>query len=153
MPRIGNMELWKHGFGANPQNINRKGQPKKSLRLFNEALKEAGVKPLTKEHLMETYEMIFNAPEDMLRDMIKNKPDTPMALKIIYEELQDKTKRHRAYMDLKEWRYGKAAQEIKLDVDTKEAPVFNVLIQGSKEEGFLTESGNPEEATKLRKAE
>lgn len=130
----GNPDIWKYGFDRMPENINRKGQPKKSLRLFNDALQAAGVKPLTKQILMDTYEMLFNAPADMLKDMIYNKPDTPMALKIIYEELQDKKKRHRAFMDLKEWRYGKAAQEIKVDTGSKEAPVFNIKIEMPKGE-------------------
>lgn len=99
------------GFRNNPQNINRSGANRKSFATINEALKKKGIQPLTKNELIESYTLIFNATEEELKRIAVDKK-TPFALRLIITELNDKTTRSKAIADLRNYMFGQAAQEI-----------------------------------------
>jgi hypothetical protein len=99
------------GFQKNPQNINRSGANRKSFATVNEALKKKGIKPLSKNELIEFYTLIFNATEDELKRIAEDKK-TPFALKLILTELKDKITRSKAVADLRNYMFGQATQEI-----------------------------------------
>lgn len=101
----------KAGFQKNPQNINRKGRPRKSFRIINEVLKKKGINEIKKNELIEFYTLIFNATEDELRIIVEDKK-TPLALKIILLELKDKKTRSVALKDMRDYMFGQATQEI-----------------------------------------
>jgi hypothetical protein len=77
----------------------------------NEALKKKGIKPLSKNELIEFYTLIFNATEDELKRIAEDKK-TPFALKLILTELKDKITRSKAVADLRNYMFGQATQEI-----------------------------------------
>ena len=106
----GNPEIWKlaKGFDKNPQNINKKGRPKKSFNKINEFLKKRGVEPLMKPHLIEAYSLILNSDQESLQK-IKEDPSTPVAFVAIIDELEDKNTRMRAMQDYRDYMFGKAA--------------------------------------------
>lgn len=106
------------GFGKNPQNINRSGANRKSFATINDALKKKGIQALTKNELIESYTLIFNATEDELKRIAVDKK-TPFALRLIITELNDKTTRSKAIADLRNYMFGQAAQEVNHKVEAR----------------------------------
>lgn len=99
------------GFASNPQNINRKGRPRKSFHRINEVLKEKGIERIEKKELIEFYTLIFNATEEELKRIAEDK-NTPLVVKIILLELKDKKTRSSALRDMRDYMFGQATQEI-----------------------------------------
>ncbi len=110
MNKKGNPDIVKHGFGANPQNINRKGRPKKSWRTVNDMLQQNGVEKLTKQDLIDGYALIFNSTEDDLEILLED-DETPFALKAMIESMRDKKFRDQALRDYRDYAFGKTAQQ------------------------------------------
>lgn len=106
------------GFGKNPQNINRSGANRKSFATINDALKKKGIQALTKNELIESYTLIFNATEEELKRIAVDKK-TPFALRLIITELNDKTTRSKAIADLRNYMFGQAAQEVNHKVEAR----------------------------------
>lgn len=50
------------GFDKHPENINRKGRPKKLLSHINEQLKKEGYENVSSSQLKECYELLLNLP-------------------------------------------------------------------------------------------
>ena len=63
-------ETW-NGFDANPQNINRKWQPKKLVSHFNDMLKAEWYEPLKQTQLLEAFNLIFNLDTEKLKVLQK----------------------------------------------------------------------------------
>lgn len=99
------------GFAKNPQNINRKGQPRKSFSTINLSLKEKGIEKLSKAVFVEMYNLIFNATETELKELAADK-DIPMVVRLIILELQNTKTRSRALADYRDYMFGKAEQSI-----------------------------------------
>lgn len=99
-----------NGFDKNPENINRNGRPRQSFSTINKALKEMGVEPITKKQLVKTYQLIFNATEGELQELV-NDPETPFAFKLIVKELSDTNTRSKALTDLRNYLFGKAPEK------------------------------------------
>jgi hypothetical protein len=76
---------WK-GFDKNPQNINRKGQPKKWIALVNSELAEAWYKPATKQDIEANYMAMLQLWQDKLTELANNK-DKPMLVRIIAKNM------------------------------------------------------------------
>lgn len=106
------------GFAQNPENINRRGANRKSFATVNNLLKSKGIQPLTKEQLIEFYTLIFNATEDELKRLSTDKK-IPYMLRLVIGELNNKTTRSKALTDLREYMFGKAAQEITGSLEVK----------------------------------
>lgn len=109
---------FKKGGVANP-----KGRPRKSFRVVNTYLKEAGVTPISRTDLIQSYKLIFNATEQQLKD-IASDPEVPYALKLIILELNTKKTRLRALQDLRDYVFGRAAENKNLNV-VVEQPLFS----------------------------
>jgi len=108
-----------NGFQENPQNINRNGRPRKSFSVVNDELKAKGVEPLTKSNLIDAYSLIFNSTEDDLKEIAQDK-NTPYALKLIINELNDKRTRSKAIADYRDYMFGKAMQSTDITSKGKE---------------------------------
>ncbi len=115
------------GFKNNPQNINKKGRPKKSFASINQQLKSEGIEPLKKSDLMDAYATIFNTTEARLKEIAADK-ETPYALRIIILEMNDKKTRARAMQDYRDYSYGRATENIDHTTLGKE---INVISLGS----------------------
>lgn len=107
-----------NGLKNNPQNINSKGRPRKSFATVNKELKKKGIKPIQKQDLIDAYSFIFNATEEELKEIVQDK-NVPYAFKLIIGELNNKSTRSKALADLRDFIFGKAAQEIKGEVTVK----------------------------------
>lgn len=108
---------FKKGGAGNP-----KGRPRKSFNQISNYLKEVGVPELTREQLLTTYKVLFNATEQQLKDIMDD-PDVPYALKIIIAELNHKQRRMIALKDLRDYVFGKATENRNVNV-TQEQPLF-----------------------------
>jgi len=109
-------KIGKGDFRSNPQNINKKGRPRKSFSTINIELKEKGIKPLAKSDLLDAYSLIFNLTENELKELGSDK-DTPYLLRLIILELNSKSTRSKALLDYRDWMFGKASQTV--DVTTQ----------------------------------
>ena len=128
MGKRGNPNLYKHGFGANPQNINKKGRPRKLFRQINTNLKDKGVEEISKQDLIQAYALIFNATQEDLHELIED-PETPYVYKLIIDGLKNKRFREQALKDMRDYAFGKSASNI--EVTFKEQPLFpNVEHKG-----------------------
>ena len=120
----GNPNLWKSakGFDKNPGNINRNGRPRKSFRTINDELEKKGVEPLGKKNLTDAYALILNATKEEL-DELESDVKTPLAYKIIIQELGDKKLRARALADYRDYMFGRAGSTVEHKVFI-EQPLF-----------------------------
>jgi len=57
------------GFQVHPENINRKGRPKKLVSWINEELKKQGYSPLTKGQMEEALALLLNLPITKIREI------------------------------------------------------------------------------------
>jgi len=112
---------WKQGQSGNPN-----GRPRKSFASINAELKAKGVVPLSKTDLIDAYQTIFNADEDTLKDIAKDK-DTPYAMKIIILELNDKKTRAKAMQDYRDYCFGRAMNTT--DITSGGKPIKSEPVQ------------------------
>lgn len=96
------------GFAARPWNIYRGPKKRKSFALFNEVFEEAGIQPLSKDHLLKAYQLVLNSTQAEL-DAVAEDDSTPLGLKIIIKELQNKDTAAKAMKDLRDYTFDKAA--------------------------------------------
>ena len=96
-----------NGFDKNPENINRNGRPRKSFASTNLLLREKGIEPIGKRELLDTYQLIFNATENELQELLDD-PEIPLAFKWIIRELSNDSTRAKALKDLRDYTFGKA---------------------------------------------
>lgn len=117
----GNESAKGNGFDNRKENINRKGRPRKSFSTVNDALKKNGVTPITKAELLEAYSLIFNATENEISNITKDK-DVPVVLKYIIAELKNTKTRSRALIDYRDYLFGRSETTNTLKGD-KESPI------------------------------
>jgi hypothetical protein len=82
-----------NGFQKNPQNINKKGRPKKLIGCVNDSLKKEGFIPASKKDISEAYLLLLNMPLDRIKEIADNREKTnyPYLYKYVAKEmLRDK---------------------------------------------------------------
>lgn len=90
MAKKGNLHTIKgKGFDANPQNINRKGAPRKSVSSVLNELKEKGVEQVSSRNIIDLFESLMNLTSDELKDFA-NDPKQPMVNRIVAKEMLNK---------------------------------------------------------------
>ncbi len=82
MPRGQTAHLKGKDFRANPQNINRKGQPKKLLRRVLDELRREGYEPVSRTQVEEVYSTLLGLTIDDVKTMA-NDPNQSMLLRIV----------------------------------------------------------------------
>jgi len=73
-------------FKQNPNNINKKGAPKKLLNNITDQLKEKWVKMVSKKEIEDVLSLLFNLNENDLKELLQDK-ETPMILRVIIKNL------------------------------------------------------------------
>ncbi len=71
-----------NGFQKNPQNINRKGRPRKLVGTVNIELENKGVKEVSKEEIKSCYLRLINLEIDELQEMIEDK-NQPVLIRVV----------------------------------------------------------------------
>ncbi|MCJ8498562.1 hypothetical protein MVI27_09840 [Chryseobacterium salipaludis] len=99
------------GFDAKPENINRKGRPRKTFSKVNAQLAENGFDNLDRAEYTELLTRIMNATESEIKALAKS-PSTPYVLRIILTELSDPKRRHHVITDMRDFVFGKPEQRI-----------------------------------------
>jgi hypothetical protein len=111
----GKLKIPEKGETNNPN-----GRPKKSFSLMNETLKKEGYEPLTKGQLMEAYSLLFSIDEAKISELAED--DTqPLAIRLIIQEMTEPQSRGKALVDMRDYLFGKAREELKI---IEEQPLF-----------------------------
>lgn len=76
-----------NGFAQNPQNINRKGRPRKLVSHVLKDMKEKGIKPVSHDEIKDIYLSLVNNTESEM-DEILNDKDQPMLTKIVIKAIK-----------------------------------------------------------------
>jgi len=78
-----------NGFQENPQNINKKGRPKKLISDINNQLKGEGYKAAAKAEITEAYLLLLNLPFDEVVTIAKQdeRADYPLLYKLVAKEI------------------------------------------------------------------
>jgi hypothetical protein len=89
MPNKENIEG--KGFDKRPENINRKGRPRKLISFVNTNLKKEGYKTASLDEVKEAYLTIINLPLSKIMDIARKENDEyPLLYKLIAKELTGK---------------------------------------------------------------
>lgn len=77
------------GFDKRPQNINKKGRPKKLISYVNTSLSKEGYKPATDTEIKEAFLIMINLPFSKIKEIadVKNDDGFPMLYKLVAKEL------------------------------------------------------------------
>ena len=70
------------GFDKNPQNINRKGRPRKLITDVIAQLEEQGIKPATKPDIQDIYMRLMNVEIPELEQIVKDSTQ-PVLVRIV----------------------------------------------------------------------
>ena len=70
------------GFDKNPQNINRKGRPRKLISDVIAQLEEQGIKPATKTDIQDIYMRLMNVEIPELEQIVKDSAQ-PVLVRIV----------------------------------------------------------------------
>jgi len=107
-----------NGFALNPQNINRKGRPKKGFYYVNKTLEEKGFEKLEKKDYLDFVSFMMNCTEEELKKLAMNK-SLPLFLRLMIGEMKNPKTRNLIMKDLRDFLFGKAAQDLNVDVKIK----------------------------------
>ena len=112
----GDKEIYKRakGFDKNPQNINRKGQPKKNYPELIAELKDKGYKAPIKSEYFEMIGMLLVMDEKDLTEF-ENDKTKPYWIRTIAMDLTNKNMRSKITSDYRDWMFGKATQKIDME--------------------------------------
>ncbi len=79
------------GFDKRPENINKKGRPKKLVSHINTILEGEGYTPVAAEQIKEAYLRILNLPFYKIKEMAKTESqDFPFLYKLVAKEMLGK---------------------------------------------------------------
>ncbi|MBS3739716.1 MAG: hypothetical protein KGY51_12115 [Psychroflexus sp.] len=113
-----------NGFQKNPQNINRKGRPRKLVGTVNIELEKKGVKEVSKEEIKSCYLRLINLEIDELQEMIENK-EQPVLIRVVGKNILS-GKGFDIIDKILDRSIGKSEQ--KTDITTKGESVNNIEI-------------------------
>ena len=90
-PKWKHLMNWKYtnkwqGFDKNPQNINKKWQPRKWISIVNKELREMWYEPARKQDIEENYMNMINLSEDDLINLWKDK-EQPMLVRVLAKNI------------------------------------------------------------------
>ncbi len=115
-----------NAFDKNPQNINRKGRPKKNYNALNEQLKKLGYKvPARDEYYDAIGYLIVISEED--RDRMMDDKDNPVWIRDTIRDLKSKVVGSKIRSEYRDWMYGKAEQ--KTDLTSGGKPLSSILLE------------------------
>lgn len=123
----GNRKIHEHpnagkgNFSKNPENINRKGRPKKNYQEHIDDIKSKGYIAPTRSEYFEMVSLLLSMTESDLQEFAENE-ERPYWIRCMVVDMNNKNTRQRFMEDLRDWIYGKADQTHKL-IGDKENPV------------------------------
>lgn len=108
---------WINNFAKNPQNINRKGRPKKGVNAVNAELTKKGYEPARKFEVEQVYMQLVNLPQEMLEKLLKDKKQ-PMIVRIVIRNMLHSTKGFEILEKILDRWIGKPTTNIEAKTDT-----------------------------------
>ena len=111
----GSKDIYKlaKGFDKNPQNINKKGRPRKTWTTFNDKCKKKGLGKINRETYFETIENLMKLNEEELLSELADK-ENPQWIRWLIQDLGNKQIRAKIMTDYRDWMFGKADQKIEI---------------------------------------
>lgn len=116
------------GFDKNPQNINRKGAPKKSYTVYINELKEKGYTAPTRSEYFEMVGMLLVMSEEDLKAFATDKSKAYW-LRILVLDLNDKKIRSKIQSDYRDWLFGRAEQKTDLTTNGNDLTPQKLIIE------------------------
>lgn len=107
------------GFDKNPQNINRKGRPKRLVGVINDELKAGGYEPVSLSNINDAAMQILNLPLKEVTRIAQKESDYPLLYKLICKELLGKGAQN-MLEKLMDRSFGKAQQKLKHSGEIKQ---------------------------------
>lgn len=101
------------GFRLNPENINKKGRPRKAFGSFNHELKESGLEAVTRGQFRDAVLNLMNLTEVEL-ELLANDGFQPQALRIMAKELLQPKTRAKYLQEIRDWSLGQPKQELEV---------------------------------------
>jgi len=74
------------GFDANPQNINRKGRPRKLVGSIVKELEKKGVEEVSKEQIKSCFLMLINLTKDELKEISEDE-EQPILIRVVAKNI------------------------------------------------------------------
>lgn len=102
-----------NGFKDNPQNINKKGRPKKGFAYVNKLLQEKGYEKASKQEYSDFVAYLINCTEDDLKKIYTDK-SLPLYLRLMIEEMRNPKTRSLVIRDLRDFIFGKAVESVEI---------------------------------------
>ena len=102
-----------NGFKDNPQNINKKGRPKKGFAHVNKLLQEKGYEKASKQEYSDFVAYLINCTEDDLKKIYIDK-SLPLYLRLMIEEMRNPKTRSLVIRDLRDFIFGKAVESVEV---------------------------------------
>jgi len=91
MAKKGTENVKGKGFDKRPQNINKKGRPKKLVSGINDMLQKQGYKPVSNSEVKDAYLTMLNLPLSKIMEIAKvENDDYPTLYKLVAKELSGK---------------------------------------------------------------
>ncbi len=103
------------GFDKNPQNINRKGPPRKSFNSFNLKCKDKGIEPVNREAYFNAVGNVMNLTMEEMKSEMADK-NNPQWFIWLIQDLGDRIQRPKIMADYRDWMFGKAHQSSTADI-------------------------------------
>lgn len=76
------------GFNKNPENINKKGRPKRLVSHINDELKAEGFEPVTQGQVRDAYLTIINLPFNKIKAMATTESENfPALYKLVAKQM------------------------------------------------------------------
>jgi len=116
-----------NNFQKNPQNINRKGRPKKTINVILEDLKKAGNYAVSKSEILEVYRVLVNCTQQELLNYVKDE-HASILIRSTAKEILGKDG-FKAIETILNRSIGTATQMLGEDADNKFTSFRDVLIK------------------------
>lgn len=117
------------GFDKSPENINRRGKPRrKGFAHVNKLLEEKGFEKVKKQDYLDFISLLMNCTEAELKKLLVDKT-LPMFLRIMVQDMNNKTTRTAIIKDLRDFIFGKASDNMNIEVSAKARVISREEIQ------------------------
>lgn len=100
-----------NGFDKNPQNISRKGRPKRGFTQVNEVLKNKGYTEIGKQDYLDFLKLMMNTHEEDLKKLAADQA-VPMYMRLMISELKNNHARSAFMKDIRDFAFGKADESV-----------------------------------------
>jgi hypothetical protein len=112
-------------FKDRPENINKGGRPRKTFKAFIDNANDKGIPQVSKKEYMETIGVCMNMTKTEL-EAIHNDDKQPAWIRWLIADLGNARLRTKIMSDYRDWLFGGAKQEVKVENEGGDVEVFKL---------------------------